>query len=649
MLLTPIPPRHGTPFLSRPSAAADAHGALPPTLLDALREPVILFPAAEYQLARDLLSVPVPALAVECDPEGGVLVHLDGQRVPLPACPPMCLAAVAFTDEGEAAMQDALDTMPGGDAAPAVARIEPGDVMALACTVLGASSGMLRRQAGQLTSTLRSLAQLRAQHDDQQRRLAALEAFVARDNRQDFDCVFAEPPAEDGELALRLGEDANVRSLAQLLPVASRGVSAIGLHLAETPLTPDALVAIRLHSLEDGRERAAWRVPAADLRPGWQVFGLDAAITGLSRTLRLSVEVSSGTIALSLGAEQPLPAFRILGPDGVAVASRSLAFKVWAGLPGVMPPLPQLDHIEGEAGEAQGFEEVPVAADRIDVTRGREVVTLGALADDTLPCDAPEGGTAFARLRGGLPRGAMLLRATGRGRGAEFALGAGDLQEVRARAEAGAPAAPGWSGWIAADAAGLAELRLSCEPGRGAADLHILTRGADGRATPARIGGIAATVVLADAFGQGRPAAPPEAAPAPEPALPEVTAPDFRGTGFHGLEGAGERRWRWLGRQVSLAMQGVPRSAAAIEMSIVATAPGLTAGSIAATVNGMPAAVTMAGSLQDGLVARIAIPPEARRGDRSVTLGLAFGRCHQPPGDGRTLSVACTGIRAAAG
>lgn len=638
MLLAPSQPRPGTPLLSRPHQAAP----LPAALLAAFNEPLILFPAAEYQLARELLAAPVPALAVECDPLEGVLVHLDGQRVRLPACPPLCLAAIAFTEEGEAAMQEALDTMPGADAAPAIARLAPGDPMALASAVMGGSGRLLRRQAGQLATTLRSLTELRAAHAEREERLVALEAFVSRGNRQDFDCVFAEAPAEDGELALRLGEDANLRAVAQTLPVASRGVSAVALHLAETPLTPDAVVTARLESLEDGIERATWRVPASALSPGWQVFGLDAAITGLSRTLRLSVEVSEGTIALSLGAEQPLPAFRVQG-EGGAVTARNLAFKVFAGLPGVMPPLPEIDHLEGEAGLPGGFEQIPVTAESIELTQGRETRTLRALPDETLPCDAPAEGIAIGRLRAGLPRGALLLGATGFGRDVEFALATGEhLPAIRAQAEAGVPAGPGWSGWIAAEASGETALRLFCEPDRRAPrDLFILTRAAG--ATRARIGALSATVPLEDAFAQ-------PAAPAAEPIEIEagpraIPATEFRGTGFHGLEGAGERRWRWLGRQLALKLEDVARGAEAIEMDIVATAPGLSSASIAALVNGMPAAVELHGTLSAGLVARIALPREARRGDRSLALHLTFARCHQPPGDGRTLSVATTGIR----
>jgi hypothetical protein len=638
----PRQPPQGTPLLSRPAALPAE--ALPPALLAALKEPSVLFPAAEYQLARDLLSVPLPALAIEHDPMGGVVVHLDGQRVPLPACPPLCVAVLAFTEEGEAAMRSALDALPGADAAPAVTRLEPGDTMALAAAVIGASHGLLRRQAGQLASALRSVTQLRAQHEEQQQRLAALEAFVSRDNRQDFDCVFAEAPAEDGTPPLRLGEEAGQHQVAQLLPVASRGVSAIALHLAEAPRSPEAVLVARLTSLEDGRERASWRIPAGELQRGWQVLGLDAALTGLPRTLRLSVEVSAGSLALSLGAVQPLPAFRLEDGDGSAIGRRSLAFKVWAGLPGVMPPLPELDHIEGAVGTAEGFEDVPVTPDRIHIAGA----TRRALADGALPCQAEAGAVMLGTIPAGLPRGAMLLRAAGLGHEAEFALATGDAAQALALGEAEAPAAAGWSGWIAADPDGVAELRMFCEPDRRAAsDLHVLVRGMDGEAVRARLSDIVATVALADAFAQ--PAADPAEAPAEGAEMLRIGAAEFRGSGFHNLEGAGERSWRWFGRQVSLTLQGAPRGAEAIEMAIVATAPGLTAGSIAATVNGMPAGLTLTGTLQEGgMLARIDIPREARRSDRSLALGLTFGRCHQPPGDGRTLSIAVTDVSVAA-
>jgi len=615
----------------------------PPSLVAALREPAILIAASEWTLARDLLSVPVTLLPLERDPEAGLVVHIDGQRVPLPALPPHCLAAIAFTEEGAADLQAAIDAAPGGESGPFVTRMDPGDAMALAIAVVSGSTGLLRRQAGLLTDSLRNLGQLRVAHEDHQARLAALEAFIARDNRQDFDCVFAEAPAPDA--TTRLGTEANMRRLTQLLPVASRGVSAIALHLADAPLIPDAVLDIRLTSMEDGQERAAWRLPVHSLTPGWQVLGLERALTGLSRTLRLSVEVSGGTVALALGAWQPLAEFRAIGEDGAALAPRSLAFQVWTGLPGVMPPRTGIDHVGAEAS-GHGFEEVflPVAA--IALTRDGSTATRRALADDSLPCDTARVGIALGCLAGALPAGTMIVQAIGHAApgSVAFALAAAPSPEAAlAMAEQDLPAT-GWSGWVDSDAEGAAPLRLflAAEGGE-ATDLFVLTRRTGpGAPLPARLVGLRATVAAEHLVATRK--SPPEA---PAEAATEVLIPagDFSGNGFHALEGEGARAWRWLGADVKLRLTAVPRGARMVEVLIAAAAPGLTEGSLSCCVNGVPSEARFIGTLEDGLCALIPIPAVSHRRDRTLVLDLAFGRAHKPTGDSRMLSVACTGVR----
>ncbi|WP_203076102.1 DUF6212 domain-containing protein [Falsiroseomonas ponticola] len=662
-------PRTGDQALLASSEAGAAPlrpPALPPSLVAAMREPVLLIAAVEFNLARDVLAVPVPVLAIEHDAATGLVVHAEGGRFPLPAMPPLCVAALAFTEEGEAALRLAIEQAAGGDAVPPVTRMQPGDAMGLATAVVSGTTAVLRRQAALLAGSLRSLGQLRAAHDDHQGRLAQLEAYVARDNRQDFDQVFAEEPAGDEDAAIRLGRGANLGALTQLLPIASRGVSAIALHLEAAPAAPDAVLVVRLTSLEDGQDRAAWRLPAARLSAGWQVLGLERALTGLSRTLRLSVEVPEGTLALSLGGNQPLPAFRVSGEDGAALAPRSLAFRVWTGLPGVMPPVTGIDHAEGADDLGQGWEEVPILPEAIELSRDGATALRRALDDDSLPCDPARAGLTLGRMAGALPAGTLVAQATGRVLGGgeeavEFAL-ATAATAAEALGLAGQPTpAIGWSGWVMADEDGLAPLRLFQAEGAPARDLFVLTRrmaGAVGTPPRARLGGLRATVAAAQAGKTpDQPPLPSTLAPlvaeADETEVAEsfVAARDFRGTGFHALEGGGDRTWRWLGAEVVLKLDNVSRHATRIEVLIAATAPGLTEGAIRCSVNGVPTRAnfaTTAGAGEAGLTALIPLPQAARRRDRAVVLDIAFGRAHQPPGDSRVLSLACTGLRISA-
>lgn len=665
MLIAQHPPSSDRAVLASSEAGTPAsrQPALPPSLVAAMREPVLLIAAVEWNLARDVLAVPVPVLAIEHDAEAGLLLHAEGSRFPLPAMPPLCVAAIAFTEEGVAALSQAIAMTPGGDAVPAITRMQPGDAMGLATAVVSGTTAMLRRQAALLTGSLRSLSQMRAAHEDHQTRLAQLEAYVARDNRQDFDQVFAEEPAGGEDAAIRIGRGANLGSLTQLLPIASRGVSAIAVHLDDSPIAHDAVLQVRLTSLEDGQERASWRLPAAGLKPGWQVLGIERALTGLSRTLSLEVTVPDGTLALSLGGHQPLPNFRATGADGQPLAPRSLAFRVWTGLPGVMPPVTAIDHAEGSADLGQGWEEVPLLPETIELSRDGATATRRALDDDSLPCDPARAGVTLGRLAGALPAGTLVAQATGRLVGevtepVDFALAAAITAAEALDLSGQDTPAIGWSGWVMADEDGLAPLRLFQAEGAGERGLFVLTRrqaGATGTPPRARIGGLRATVAASQAGrAKDTPTAPSPLAPlvaeADEMEVGEsfVAARDFRGTGFHALEGGGDRTWRWLGADVNLKLDNVSRHATRIEVLVAAAAPGLTEGSITCAVNGVPTRANMAGTAEAGLSVVIPLPQAARRRDRGVVLDIAFSRAHQPPGDSRVLSVACTGLRISA-
>ena len=63
MLIT-HPQATETGMLSSSEASIAPLATMPPALVAALREPAILIAAAEWTLARDLLAVPVPVLAL---------------------------------------------------------------------------------------------------------------------------------------------------------------------------------------------------------------------------------------------------------------------------------------------------------------------------------------------------------------------------------------------------------------------------------------------------------------------------------------------------------------------------------------------------------------------------------------------------------
>jgi Family of unknown function (DUF6212) len=96
-----------------------------------------------------------------------------------------------------------------------------------------------------------------------------------------------------------------------------------------------------LRTLENDEIIASWRAPGDKLKSGWNTFGLSRSTSGLRRTLRLElcIEGDGKPPAVSLGAIQPVPAYRLTRLEGgEAVSTRNLAIIVWTGLPGVRAP-----------------------------------------------------------------------------------------------------------------------------------------------------------------------------------------------------------------------------------------------------------------------------------------------------------------------
>src|SRR5581483_10830927 len=59
-------------------------------------------------------------------------------------------------------------------------------------------------------------------------------------------------------------------TLAQPLPVSAEGFAGVDLHFPSgAPVAPDALVFVRVHALDVGRDVGAWRLTGGHLGKGW--------------------------------------------------------------------------------------------------------------------------------------------------------------------------------------------------------------------------------------------------------------------------------------------------------------------------------------------------------------------------------------------
>lgn len=251
------------------------------------------------------------------------------------------LIAIAFSDEGEADLQERLTALGSLGTLPpiAVQRLDPAnttDSFPLLRSLTEGGVGRIARYSASITS---ELALLRRERETLLENYRALEdAFQAR-SWEPVSEIFSHDPYADPKDE-GIGQLLATAFVEQLLPVSSLGVAGFALHLHAVPRISGELV-VALSYLESGEGVAEWIVPYAQLVATWNFFSLPRACGGGARTLRLRIS-SAGpeTVGLSLG--YPIAGERYSARSELAhpdLDLRPLAFKVFTGLPGVKPAI----------------------------------------------------------------------------------------------------------------------------------------------------------------------------------------------------------------------------------------------------------------------------------------------------------------------
>lgn len=317
----------------------------------------------------------------------------------------------------------------------------------------------------------RELSALRQMNEDLQNRFAALEGFLARRGLQPHDLVFSNDPEIDPSHPNLMAEFA-ADGIAQILPVASDGVSAIGIHFERPPLDGDARLVAQLVSLEDQRILDRWVVPAADIATGWTVLGLTRALAGVRRTLELRLKLQGDEHSLpglSLGGLQPIEMFRIRNAaTGAAILKNSLALQVWCGLPGVsLPGWATVIPAVSPDSLRDGFRDEPVAPGIVDLAElaNPDEVSFDFAAVVAVPHERgvqvhpPATGMTIGRLPAVCPPHVIRISATAsvanpQARPVDFAIVvAADVGRAKALLGGQRLPMPGeaFSGWVKAD------------------------------------------------------------------------------------------------------------------------------------------------------------------------------------------------------
>jgi hypothetical protein len=342
--------------------------------------------------------------------------------------------------------------------------------------------------------TARQASELKAANTELRYRFALAETSMLRHDALPFELVFTNEPSSEPSQYDVLNESGT--GLTQVLPVASGGVAAIGLHFGG-PEPSASRLELRLNTLEDGRTIERWSVPARAIVPGWNLFGMSRVLSGLNRTLQLELLKPEGgerLPAISLGAPQALPVFQVgdMGKNTAALPS-SVAVKIWRGLPGTrLSPSIMVHRPLRRDAPASGFIERPIATSSL---RDVELANADAVSFDFRPvwappgentatCHPPSHGVTLGRLPEAVPAEATKVSASiaigdERSHDVDFALVVADhparaLQILQGGSK---PAAfEAFSGWVSLGAAARRRIFAFRAPGRLGNHLFIATR-----------------------------------------------------------------------------------------------------------------------------------------------------------------------------
>lgn len=473
---------------------------------------ILLAPCDIDLFQRSGLAALAAPSVVEASGEALLVTGEDGLRLDLtqdgmlvsPTAP--VAGALALSDEGAAALRTLMARkvlFSGFGALPFIqidtskkAKTPPAEALALWINqiLLQNLQGQLKDMAG----LHQELAELRYAYAELLEQFSTVEAFVFRYKSPSVLAFVnnADGPSRTSLIAGLRPTDI----LQQQLPVNSSGLAGFELYIPQQTLEdegPGALW-VELLTFENETVVATWLVDQAAIKPGWLGFLLDRGIPGPGMTplLRISAAGASDVLPdLALGRPNPSPAacLSVLGREPI---SRSLAIKIWAGLPGVRPPLLRNALLpKGTAGARRPVvvsKEIYPLAEEVSAKPegiGFDLVTV-IQEDEELQIHPLEQHATVVKLAGVLPEEACsvfveMRSAHENGPPMEVAcLSAASVADAFAALENDAPA-DDYSGWVKLEREAFQRLHFSCLLATAAPrDCYVATRLPPGVASP---------------------------------------------------------------------------------------------------------------------------------------------------------------------
>jgi hypothetical protein len=196
------------------------------------------------------------------------------------------------------------------------------------------SSQQTHNLAQRIASLQKQYLGLRTLHEDMQNAFATVEDYLSQAKLPPIQLAF-DTQTTDRSIEPSTINDSNSATLKQLLPVASRGLALIELHVAKVYSQAVGYLKIQLKACENNTAMATWQVPYHSLSTGWLSLDLPSIDLGRKKDVELSVEWETElgpAPSLSLTKLQPIIEARAWINN--VVLEYSLNLRLWRGLPG---------------------------------------------------------------------------------------------------------------------------------------------------------------------------------------------------------------------------------------------------------------------------------------------------------------------------
>ena len=367
---------------------------------------------------RDLFSLAdfrdnIPILRAEGN---GVLFTLHNAPAPL-------VAVLASDLRSERTMRFLKWLGSHGLETPPLLHCQAGDAAGVLRDVVARLTELARAGENRRATTAWEAKRMHAINSHLQHQFQVAEQALHRRGAAQPQLAFVNEPAPGSAQQIVLDETDG--AIVQVLPFASSGVSAIGVHFAAAGDNDASRLDACLLSLEDDTVLARWFVPVRLLRAGWNLLGLARSPAGPARTLELHLACNGaeGRLpALSLGTPQPIPTFRTKSAlSGEPVMTNSLALQVWRFIPGAMPPHDLAVHQALQPGLLRGgFVDLQLgsaALAQVEHANATDVqfdfpAVISPPGEDIVLCHPPSRGITMGRLPAAAPSAALRISAS---------------------------------------------------------------------------------------------------------------------------------------------------------------------------------------------------------------------------------------------